>query len=229
MDFSRTGFDIGLFSNQREPQLDFWRDTVGLPYDHMGKLGGGLQQHRHHLFDAILKMNHARDPLPDMAPAGYAELIVAQAGRTATHSETDPDGNRVTLVPEGKDGVDGYALKLLANDPDISARFYRDVIGLEQPEPRVFRHGRGRLILQPGEVRPQRAGDWRGPGFRHITFQVMDARAAFAAAEAQGAGIGQPLRDMGGLVRFGFIRDPDGNWIEISERTSFTGRDLSAA
>lgn len=227
MEFSRPGFDIGLFSNSRDPQLAFWGETVGLEYDHMGKLGGGVQQHRHHLADAILKMNHARDPLPQMPPAGYAELIVAQQDRKASHSETDPDGNRVTLSPAGRDGIDGYALKLLANDPEATMRFYRDVIGLEQLEdPKIFRHGKGRILIEPGQVRVDESGAWRGPGFRYITFQVMDAKGAFAEAEAKGAWIGEGLREMGDLVRFGFLRDPDGNWIEISERTSFTGRPL---
>ncbi|WP_164516343.1 VOC family protein [Minwuia thermotolerans] len=227
MEFARAGFDIGLFSNAREPQLDFWQKTVGLAYDHMGKLGGGVQQHRHHLHDAILKMNHARDPLPAMPPTGYAELIVAVEGRPGTHSETDPDGNRVTLAPAGKDGIDGYALKLSANDPEATMRFYRDVIGLEQlGDPKVFRHGKGRILIQPGEVRVIDDADWRGPGFRYITFQVMDAKTAFQEAEAKGASIGAPLRELGDVVRFGFLRDPDGNMIEISERTTFTGKAL---
>jgi lactoylglutathione lyase len=39
--------------------------------------------------------------------------------------------------------------------------------------------------------------------------------------------IGAELVDLGELVRFGFVRDPEGNWIELSERTTFTGRPLA--
>ena len=64
MHLAKQHLDVGLFSNQRDEQLAFWQQTVGLPYDHMGKVGGGVQQHRHHMNGSILKMNHSRDPLP---------------------------------------------------------------------------------------------------------------------------------------------------------------------
>ncbi len=62
MNLAKQHLDVGLFSNNRDEQLAFWQQTVGLPYDHMGKLGGGMQQHRHHTNGSILKMNHARGP-----------------------------------------------------------------------------------------------------------------------------------------------------------------------
>ena len=71
---------FGLFSNQRDEQLAFWQQTVGLPYDHMGKVGGGVQQHRHHMNGSILKVNHARDPLPAIAPSGIIGLQIAREG-----------------------------------------------------------------------------------------------------------------------------------------------------
>lgn len=226
MEFSRPGFDIGLFSNRRDEQLVFWQQTVGLSFDHMGKLGGGMQQHRHLMGGAILKMNHAREPLPDLPASGYVELTVAREGETAQRSLADPDRNRVTLVPPATDGIEGYALKVAANDPAAHGHFYRDVIGLAEDAQNVFVSGAGRLIVEPAVGPIERVDEWRARGFRYITFQVSDARAAFAAAEAAGAEIGQPLRELGSLVRFGFIRDPDGNWIEISERTTFTGKKL---
>ena len=64
MNLAKQHLDIGLFSTKRDEQLAFWQHTVGLPYDHMGKLGGGMQQHRHHMNGSILKMNHSRHPLP---------------------------------------------------------------------------------------------------------------------------------------------------------------------
>ena len=46
MNLAKPHLDVGLFSNKRNEQLAFWQQTVGLPYDHMGKVGGGVQQHR---------------------------------------------------------------------------------------------------------------------------------------------------------------------------------------
>lgn len=226
MKYARVGFDIGLFSNTRDEQLDFWQQVVGLPYDHMGKLGGGMQQHRHHLHGAILKMNHARQPLPTAPASGYRELVVAQPGRTTLASLSDPDGNRVVLVPPGHDGIATVALVQETADMAAMTRFYRDGLGLEEVAPGRFRTGEALIVLRSGAA-PERCDDWRAPGYRYITFQVDDARTGFAEALANGAETGAPLRDMGDLVRFGFIRDPDGNWIEISERTTFTGHPLA--
>ena len=108
MNLAKQHLDIGLFSNRRDEQLAFWQETVGLPYDHMGKVGGGVQQHRHHMNGSILKMNHSRDPLPAMAPSGIVGLQIAREGLSETKSLADPDGNPVTLVPMGQDGVAGH-------------------------------------------------------------------------------------------------------------------------
>ena len=55
MNLAKQHLDIGLFSTKRDEQLAFWQQRVGLPYDHMGKVGGGVQQHRHHMNGSILK------------------------------------------------------------------------------------------------------------------------------------------------------------------------------
>src|SRR5215471_18739654 len=101
MQLAKPHLDIGLFSNKRDEQLAFWQGTVGLPYDHVGKLGGGMQQHRHHMNGSILKMNHARAPLPARAPSGIIGLRIAREGLAEPRPLAVPDGNKVTLVPKG--------------------------------------------------------------------------------------------------------------------------------
>jgi hypothetical protein len=100
VDLVKPHLDIGLFSNKRDEQLAFWQQTVGLPYDHMGKLGGGMQQHRHHMNGSILKMNHAREPLPRLAPSGFIGIEIAREGLATAQEFRDPDGNKVTLPRE---------------------------------------------------------------------------------------------------------------------------------
>ena len=73
MHLAKPHMDIGLFTNRREEQLAFWQQTVGLAYDHLGKLGGGMQQLRHHMNGSILKVNHARDPLKPAPASGIAQ------------------------------------------------------------------------------------------------------------------------------------------------------------
>lgn len=233
MRYARAGFDVGLFSNIRDAQLEFWQQRVGLAFDHLGKLGGGIQQHRHVLGDAILKMNHARDPLPQIPAGGFTALQVF-GEVDAPEVLADPDGNRVEL--RARDAAVGgrYGLCIASPDPERLVRFYAETLGLTQcalpaDGPRAeacLAHGEGRIFVTAAAPGWAESPDWRGPGFRYLTVQVMSARDAWAEALAAGARVGEALRDLGELVRFGFIRDPDGNWIELSERTTFTGRPL---
>lgn len=63
----------------------------------------------------------------------------------------------------------------------------------------------------------------RAPGFRYLTVQVWDCDAEHAALLALGAEEGRPPATLGTTARISFIRDPDGNWIEVSQRASLTG------
>ena len=55
MRLAKPHLDIGLFTNRREAQLAFWQQRVGLEFDHLGKLGRGLHQLRHHMNGSIMK------------------------------------------------------------------------------------------------------------------------------------------------------------------------------
>lgn len=222
---ARTGFDLGLFTNGLEAQLHFWQQEVGLAYDHLGKLGGGIHQHRHHLHGAVLKLNAARDPLPPLPPSGYLELHIVDGQRQAVRRLEDPDGNSVLLVPPHHGGTRSVDIMLGVRDVAAHTRFFGTMLGLPSDASGAFLVGEARIRLQGGhEI--ARSADWRGPGFRYLTLQVTDARATVADVTAAGVELADPLRDLGALVRFAFIRDPDGNFIELSERTSYTGRPL---
>ena len=64
MKLAKDYIDVGVQTNQREEMLQFWGETVGLPYEELLKVGGGNHQHRHTLNGSVFKMNHLRDPLP---------------------------------------------------------------------------------------------------------------------------------------------------------------------
>jgi lactoylglutathione lyase len=226
VELARPGFDIGLFTNRSDEQLRFWQFEVGLAYDHLGKLGGGIHQHRHHLYEGILKLNAAREPLPAWPPTGYRALRIAEPGLAEVREVEDPDGNPVLLVPPGHDGTVSCDLLMDVGDAPRHRRFFADCFGLPVDADGSVRVGSARLCFTGG-AQVARSPGWRGPGLRYITLQVRDARAALAAALAAGAEPADPLRDFGDLVRFCFIRDPDGNFIELSERTTYTGRPLS--
>ena len=67
-----------------------------------------------------------------------------------------------------------------------------------------------------------------GPGYRYLTVQVFDCDDEHAKALAAGATEGRPPHNYGSTARVSFIRDPQGTWIEISQRASVTGRELPA-
>jgi lactoylglutathione lyase len=223
MQLAKPHVDVGLFSNRRAEQLAFWQQTVGLPYDHMGKVGGGVQQHRHHMNGSILKMNHARDPLPAIAASGIIGLQIACEGLSAARPLADPDGNRVTLVPKSLEGVEGIAILLRVNDPVAHDRFWTHAMQYRRVGEGRYRCGDSLVVIaEQGKVE-HRGKDWRGAGYRYTTVQVFDCVAEVEGILARGGTAGGDVRVLGETVRYAFVCDPDGNHIEISQRASLTG------
>ena len=226
MNLAKQHLDVGLFSNKRDEQLAFWQRTVGLPYDHMGKVGGGVQQHRHHMNGSILKMNHARDPLPVMASSGIIGLQIAREGLKEPQPLADPDGNRVTLVPKGLDGVQGIAILLRVNDPVAHDRFWTHAMQFERAGDGRYRCGDSLVVVaEQGKVE-HRGQLWRGPGYRYMTVQIWDCVKEYEGIIARGGTSGGDVRVLGETVRYAFVCDPDGNHIEISQRATLTGGHL---
>ena len=222
MRLAKPAIDVGLFTDNLEAMLRFWQEDVGLPFEELLLLGGGARQHRHGMDGSVLKVNEARDPLPDTPRAGYRELFIAREGLTAARSLTDPDGNRVTLVPPGTDGVTGIGVRLGVRDEAAFRRFYGEQLGLEPAGDRAYRCGTSVLTFEPDPAAPS-AAEMRGPGFRYLTVQVRDVDSEHRELLARGVTEGRPPVTLGTTARISFIRDPDGNWIEVSQRASLTG------
>ena len=220
MNLAKQHLDVALFSNKRDEQLAFWQHTVGLSYDHMGKVGGGVQQHRHHMNGSILKMNHARDPLPASPPSGIVGLQIARDGVKAAVELKDPDGNRVTLVPKG--AVAGIAILLRVNDPAAHDRFWTHAMQFERAGDGRYRCGDS-LIVVAGQGKVERSAEWRGLGYRYLTVQIHDCVQEYEGILARGGESGGEPRVLGDTVRYAWVLDPDGNHIEISQRASLTG------
>jgi len=222
MNLAKPHMDVGLFTNRRDEQLHFWQQTIGLEYDHMGKLGGGMQQLRHHMNGSILKVNHARDPLPAEPASGIVRIRIARPGLTQRQSLADPDGNAVLLVPPGDEGVTGIAIELAVNNRDAHDQFWRHAMQFESPRHGVYLCGDTQVIIT--ETRAvARCDNWRAPGWRYTTVQIRDCVAEHAGVLARGGEEGRPPMLLGDTVRYSFVRDPDGNFIELSQRASLVG------
>jgi lactoylglutathione lyase len=214
--------DVGILTNRGEAQLTFWQREVGLPFEERLPVRRGFTQMRHGLNGSVFKLNVVEAAIPESASSGYRELWIAREGVAAPRALEDPDGNRVVLVPPGHAGVTGIGVALAVRDAAAHARFYTRALGLEEAAPGAFRCGTSLfLVREAASARGDVPRD--GLGYRYTTIQVFDCDAEHAGILARGGAEGAPAITLGTTARFSFVRDPDGNWIEISQRASLTG------
>ena len=222
--------DVGVFTNNLESMLGFWQTQVGLAFDHLLRVGGGIHQHRHDHLGSVFKLNHSRTALPPRTPAGYLKLYVAKLDVTATIELVDPDGNQVVLVPVGHAGIGQWAIEVATASADEFFAFYSQGLGL----PRLSGHdcavycGRSQIIgcldalLTPTSA-TEHSNGMLAVGYRYTTIQVKDVDAMHARVMAAGATEGRAPMSLGKTARISFVRDPQGNWLELSQRASLTG------
>jgi catechol 2,3-dioxygenase-like lactoylglutathione lyase family enzyme len=221
MRIAKPAIDVGLHTTNKDAMLAFWQREIGLPFHETLPVGRGVHQLRHGIGDSVLKINHNRDALPTTPPTGYRHLTIARPGVAAPLALTDPDGNRVTLVPPGHEGIDQLQMQIAVRDVDAHRDFYGRILGLAETDGR-FRCGVSLLSL----VRDEHAtGDsqMRGIGYRYLTIQVFDVVGEHREILARGGREGSAPVRLGDVAYISFVRDPDGNWIEISQRKSITG------
>jgi lactoylglutathione lyase len=225
MQLAKTVIDVGLSTNQLEPILQFWQQEAGLRFDHVLPVRRGQKQYRHDALGSVIKLNHHREPLPDAAPSGYRELVIAREGIEQPRTMADPDGNRVRLVPPGHDGVAQIAVAMAVRSLSEHRRFYGDILGFAEqswPGGAAFRLGESLVCLAEDPaatidpVRPAR-------GWRYITLQVADIDAVHDELRRKGVREGLAPVTLGNVARISMILDPDGNWIELSRRASIVG------
>lgn len=218
IELAKPALDVGLFVNDLEPALRFWQRQVGLEFQELLPLGGGLRQHRHAIGASVLKINHSRMPLPDAPAGGIRRLIIARPGAEPTEL-TDPEGNRLRLEPPG--AVTQLRVELTVGDLAAHQHFYGDVLGFPAIDEATFRCGASQIRLTEGDA--MRDPEQRAPGYRYLTIQVFDVRACHREILRKGGREGRPPVKLGDVAHISFVRDPDGNWIEVSQRKSITG------
>jgi hypothetical protein len=92
----------------------------------------GQKQYRHDEQGSVIKVNHHVEPLPEAAPSGYRELIIAREGVPEPRPMVDPDGNRVRLVPPGHEGVTKIGIVVGVRNIEEHRRFYGDILGFAE-------------------------------------------------------------------------------------------------
>ena len=111
-------------------------------------------------------------------------------------------------------------------DLDRSIRFYTDHIGLKFIRRREVKQNNAEIaFLQDetgGAIELTHWGDKKslveGDNFDHIAFEVGDVKAAVDGLKAKGVTIAmEPFSLDGSSSKIAFIKDPDGNWLELIE------------
>ena len=103
---------------------------------------------------------------------------------------------------------------LASKSLDEAKQFYGDVLGLEP----VMHHGWIVTLADPDEPSAQvslMTHDKTAPIIAHVSIEVDDVDAAYAAALRRGAKIVHPLTDEPWGVRRFFVRDPDGHVLNV--------------
>jgi len=225
MNLAKPRVDIGLNTNNLDAMLAFWQGEAGVPFDHLLPIRKGQVQHRHDLLGSVLKINHFAEPLPFAPPAGYAEVLIARPGLETLKVLKDPEGTVVCLVPPGTLGIAQVGIRLKVRDVEAHRGFYGDALGLtEVPHAHgaAYQAGETLILLEQDDDAAADAA-FRGPGFRYITFQVFKVDAEHANILERGGREAMAPTTLGTTARISMVRDPDGNWIEISQRASITG------
>ncbi len=226
MQLAKPRIDIGFSTNNAPPVLAFWQHEIGLPFEGMLPVRRGQNQHRHDLLGSVLKVNEREAPIPEMPPAGYRELLIARDGIAQPKTLLDPEGNRVTLVPPGTFGISRIGIRLAVRSVDVHRKFYTEALGLTEGPPAgntaTFLAGDTVLLVEAAPDAPDDAG-MDGKGYRYITFQVFAVDREHAHVLAYGGREARAPVTLGTRARISMVRDPDGNWIELSQLVTLTG------
>jgi len=221
MNLAAPRVDIGLHTNNLDAMLAFWQGEVGAEFKEALPIRPGMTQYRHDVNGSVLKINHHSASLPITPPAGYRELLIARNGLTAVKQLKDPDENLVSLVPS-TDNMCQIGVRLSVRDCDVHRRFYSGVLGLRESSPGNFHAGDSALFFTKSADAVTDAS-FEGKGWRYITFQVFKVDEEHAGILALGGREALAPVTLGKTARISMIRDPDGNWIEISQRSSIVG------
>lgn len=217
---AKAALDLGFYSTDLAAAQEFWGSAVGLEYEELLKVGGGVHQHRYTLHGAVLKSNVSRDPL-EPGTSGLVRLRIA-ADVDAPTSLPHPEGVDVELVPVGHDGIIATEITIAARSVDHTASLLIAAFDI-RPVGGRLQIGESLIAFDHQPRRPL-AGHHRTSGFTYLTAQVFDVAQQHARFLRKGFTEGlAPIR-LGNTAAISFVRLPDGDWLELSQRANLVGR-----
>ncbi|MBT2334963.1 VOC family protein [Variovorax paradoxus] len=222
MNLTKPGLDVGMFVDLLPQQLSFWSETVGLRSEPMQKLGGGVHQHRFVGECSVIKLNHSRSALPSSSGTGIERISVGRAGISESISLNDPDGNAVAILPRSSVSDPELVVHMAVSDLAAHHRFWTTVMQMERDPSGAYCCGQSRVQLTQAR-RGLPPDSWRVRGWSYLTVQIQDCAHEHQQALLRGGREGEPPRRMGDKAIISFLRDPDGNFIELSQKASLAG------
>jgi catechol 2,3-dioxygenase-like lactoylglutathione lyase family enzyme len=229
MELARPQLDVGLFTNKLEEAQAFYGEKLGLQFESILPVGGGFNQYRYLSNSGVIKVMHSQKPLPARRPGGYLRFIIASPNVTAPQTLLDQDGNTVELVPPGLNGVTQLEVVVGASDPARFDAFYEKAAGAQRLGPGRYKVGETIFsAVKDPAAQPATAASFASTletvnamaalGIRYVTLQVRNCDAVFSAMTEGGASEALKPVTVGNVLRVGFVRDPDGNFVEIVQR-----------
>jgi lactoylglutathione lyase len=115
---------------------------------------------------------------------------------------------------------------LNVSDLDTSIRFYTQSMGLKFANRREVKQNNAEIaFLQDEDGAAIELTHWRdkkslieGDNFDHIAFAVKNLDATIEELKSKGVAIAmEPFSLSGSSSKIAFIKDPDGNWLELIE------------
>lgn len=229
MDLAKQTVDVGIFTNNLEAMQEFYGKTLGLPFESVMPVGGGIKQHRYLANGSVIKLMHTTEALPRRHPGGYETIMIASPSAKIPRFLPDPDRNSIEVIPSGHDDVTQLEIRVGVTDPDVFAAFYTKALGATAISDNRFKVGETIIaIFHEPETKKKPilpfanalevVKGMAGLGIRYITLGVKDCEAAFAALKGAGAAEALAPVNFGTVARIAFVRDPDGNFIELAQR-----------
>jgi predicted enzyme related to lactoylglutathione lyase len=229
VELNKPQVDVGIFTRQLEAMQAFYAEKLGLQFESMLPVGGGFRQYRYLCNGSVIKLMHSREPLRRRRPGGYETLMIATPKVTKVEALADPDDNTIELVPPGRDDVTQMEIRVGVRDVDAFGQFYTGAFGAVDIGQNRYKIGETIFgVYHEHEVHPPQLTPFANPlevvnamaelGIQYVTFQVRNCDEAFSALKAAGAAVGVEPSTFGTVARISFVRDPDGNFIELSQR-----------
>jgi predicted enzyme related to lactoylglutathione lyase len=229
MELVKPQVDVGIFTNQLEAMQAFYGQRLGLQFESVLPVGGGFRQYRYLCNGSVIKLMHSRERLRPRRPGGYETLMIATPKVTQVEALPDPDDNAIELVPPGRDDVTQMEIRLGVKDVEAFGQFYTSAFGAVDIGQNRYQIGETIFgVYHEHEIHAPKITSFANPlevvhamaelGIQYVTLQVRNCDAAFSALKAAGATVAVEPSTFSTVARIAFVRDPDGNFIELSQR-----------